>query len=501
MTMTQSRTLDSPLVSEAVRAFLRAPKKLLIGGKWVDAQSGRTLTVTDPATGEPLAEAAEGDKADVDLAVKAARRATTAWNDVTPAERARVLWKLADLMEERQEIFAQLESLDTGKPINETAAVDVPLAIEHFRYFAGWTTKLTGDVLPVSFPGDYLTYTRREPLGVVGAITAWNFPLMFAAWKLAPALATGNTVVVKPSEVTPLTTLLLGELCAEAGLPPGAVNVVPGYGPTVGAALSGHPEIDKVSFTGSTHVGRQIMIAAAQNFKRVTLELGGKSPNIIFPDADMSVAVQGVFAGLFYNQGEVCTAGSRVFIPKREFDRVVSALADRAGKVRQGPGISPKTQMGPLVSQTHMDRVLGYIETGRAEGAEVLSGGGRNDEAGSGYFVKPTVLVGTDEMSVAREEIFGPVLTALPFEDIDDVVRRANATPYGLAAGIWTSDIKKAIKVAHALKAGMVWINGYNMMDAASPWGGFKQSGIGREMGSYALDSYTEVKSVWVNLT
>ena len=496
-----TRTLDLPFVVPAVRQWLGSRKLLFIGGRWQEPRSGRYLTVVDPATGEPLAEVAEAGEEDVDLAVQAARRALEGtWGKLPPAERGRLLWKLADLLEENAQEFAQLESLNTGKPVTETTMADVPLAVEHFRYFAGWATKWTGETLPVSFPGEYLAYTRREPVGVVGAIVPWNFPLMIASWKLAPALATGNTVVLKPSELTPLTALRLAELMRQAGFPPGTVNVVPGYGEPAGRALVEHPAVNKISFTGSPGVGRKIMTAAARDFKRVTLELGGKSPNIVFPDADLDSAVAGAMMGIFFNQGEVCCAGSRLFVHKEHFDRMVQAIADRASRLRQGPGIHPMTQMGPLISRTHMERVLGYIERGREEGAELLVGGEPNPEAGPGYFVKPTVFVGRDDMTIAREEIFGPVLTVLPFESLDEVVRRANDTPYGLAAGIWTRDVAKAIKVAHRLKAGTVWINGYNLLDATSPWGGFKQSGIGREMGRYALEHYTEVKSVWVNL-
>ncbi|ADU51624.1 aldehyde dehydrogenase (acceptor) [Thermaerobacter marianensis DSM 12885] len=499
--LTRTRTLKLPFVAPVVRQWLGSRKLLFIGGRWQEPRSGRYLVVTDPATGEPLAEVAEAGEEDVDLAVKAARRALEGtWGKLPPAERGRLLWKLADLLEENAQEFAQLESLNTGKPVTETTMADVPLAVEHFRYFAGWATKWTGETLPASFPGEYLAYTRREPVGVVGAIVPWNFPLMIASWKLAPALATGNTVVLKPSELTPLTALRLAELVRQAGFPPGTVNVVPGYGEPAGRALVDHPGVDKISFTGSPGVGRKIMTAAARDFKRVTLELGGKSPNIVFPDADLDNAVAGAMMGIFFNQGEVCCAGSRLFVHKEHFDRIVQDIADRASRLRQGPGIHPMTQMGPLISRSHLERVLSYIERGREEGAELLVGGEPNSEAGPGYFVKPTVFVGRDDMTIAREEIFGPVLTVLPFESLDEVVRRANDTPYGLAAGIWTRDVAKAIKVAHRLKAGTVWINGYNLLDATSPWGGFKQSGIGREMGRYALEHYTEVKSVWVNL-
>lgn len=496
-----SSTVVSPFVSDKVRAFLSERKKLLIGGKFVPAESGKVFPVFDPASGESLAEVAQAEKADVDKAVSAARRALDgAWSRLAPSERGRLIWKLGDLVEEHAEEFSQLESLNTGKPIMETMVADIPLTVDHFRYFAGWATKLTGETLPVSFPGEYLAYTRREPVGVVGAIVPWNFPLMIASWKIAPALAAGNTIIVKPSELTPLSALRLGELALEAGFPPGVINIVPGYGAEAGSAIVNHAGIDKVSFTGSTRVGREIMHAAADNFKRISLELGGKSPNIVFPDADMTSALGGIMMGSFFNQGEVCCAGSRLFIARSDFDRVVSELSKKAKEIAQGAGINPATQMGPLISQQHMDRVMGYIAKGMEEGAQLITGGARNDTLGSGFFVQPTVFVGEDHMTVAREEIFGPVVVAMPFDDLDEVVTRANNSAYGLAAAIWTKDTAKAIRIAHRLKAGTVWVNGYNLLDATSPWGGYKQSGVGREMGSYALEHYTEVKSVWVNL-
>ncbi|MGA7617654.1 MAG: aldehyde dehydrogenase family protein [Thermoanaerobaculia bacterium] len=495
-------TLESPFVFDSVRQFLASPRRILIGGRWVEAQSGRTFDDIDPATGEVLATVWEAGKAEVDLAVTAARRALEGtWGSLPPAERARVLLKLADLMEQNADELSQLESLDTGKPLTEAMLADVPLAIEHFRYFAGWATKLTGEVLPVSVPGHFLAYTRREPVGVVGAITPWNFPLMITSWKLAPALATGNTVVLKPSELTPLTALRLGELIAEADFPPGVVNILPGFGPQAGSALVQHPDVNKISFTGSPRVGREILRHSATDLKRVTLELGGKSPNIILPDADLDEAVGGVMMGIFFNQGEVCCAGSRLFVPRRSFDQTLSAVVERARSIQQGPGVDPATQMGALISRAHMERVLSYVDAGIAEGAELLTGGKRNEAAGSGWFVEPTVLRARDEMTIAREEVFGPVLSALSFDDLDEVAERANASTYGLAAGIWTRDLKQGIRLAEKLKAGTIWINGYNLLDATSPWGGFKQSGIGREMGRHALDAYTEVKSIWVNLT
>ena len=489
-------------VSDAVRQFVAKPHKLLIDGNWVDAAVGERIDVIDPASGSVMATVPAGKAADIDAAVAAARAALKGkWAAFSASKRARTLWKLADLIEQHADELAQLEALDTGKPILEARWADVAGAAEHFRYFAGWANKFTGEVLPVS-TGEFLTYTRREPVGVIGAIVAWNFPMLLSVWKIAPALAMGNTMVLKPSEITPLTSLRLGELALEAGIPAGVLNIVPGYGHEAGAAIAKHPGIDKVAFTGSPRVGRQLLIDAADSFKRVTLELGGKSPNIVFGDADIPAAVKGAMSGIFFNQGEVCAAGSRLFVHKAQYQQVVDGVIAGAKKLAgaQGPGVNKATRMGPLVSDTHMQRVLGYIDKGKQEGAELLAGGGRNEAAGAGYFVTPTVFAGKDEHTIAKEEIFGPVLTVLPFEDIEEVAARANDTTYGLAAGIWTADIKKAIKLAHRLQAGTVWINSYNMFDATSPWGGYKHSGIGREMGRYALEQYTEVKSVWVNL-
>ncbi|MDI3327263.1 MAG: aldehyde dehydrogenase family protein [Alicyclobacillaceae bacterium] len=485
-----------------VSRFLQGTKKMLIDGKWVDAVSGKTFPTYNPATGEILAQVAEGDKEDIDRAVQAARRAFESgpWPKMTPSERGKLLYRLADLLEEHLEELAQLETLDNGKPIRESLNADLPLTIEHFRYYAGWATKVTGQTVPVSVPG-YFNYTRREPVGVVGQIIPWNFPLLMAAWKLGAALACGNTVVLKPAEQTPLTALRLGELILEAGFPEGVVNIVPGYGETAGAALAAHMDVDKVAFTGSTEVGRKIMQAASGNVKRISLELGGKSPNIILPDADLTQAIPGALMGIFFNAGQVCCAGSRLYVEKKAYDTVLSEMAAYARSVKQGPGIEPDTELGPLVSDEQLQRVSGYIEKGKAEGAQVVVGGTYNRSGG--YFVQPTVFADVrDEMTIAKEEIFGPVIAAMPFEedDLDDLVRRANNSIYGLAAGVWTQDIKKALRIAHALKAGTVWVNCYNVFDAASPFGGYKQSGIGREMGSYALELYTEVKSVWVNL-
>ena len=485
-------------------AFLQQqPVKMLIGGQWVESASGKVFETYNPSTGEVLARVAEGESEDINRAVAAARKAFESgpWPKMTPSQRGRLLWKLADLIEKNAEELAQLETLDNGKPIRYSRSVDVPMTSDHFRYFAGWATKLEGDTIPVSIPNMF-TYTLREPLGVVGQIIPWNFPLQMASWKLAPALACGNTVVLKPAEQTPLTALRLGELMLEAGFPEGVVNIVPGFGEKAGAALAAHMDVDKVAFTGSTEVGKKILQASVGNLKRVTLELGGKSPNIIFPDADMRFAVRGAMNAIFFNQGQVCTAGSRLFVHKSVYDQVLSGLTDVAGKMKLGQGIDPSTEMGPLVSQEQLERVTGYIESGKREGATTTTGGGRpNDAALSGYFVQPTVFDNvSDEMTIAREEIFGPVVAAFPFEDIEEVAARANKSIYGLAAGVWTSDVKKVHRMAAALKAGVVWVNTYNMFDAAAPFGGYKQSGYGREMGHAVLDTYTQVKTVWVNL-
>ncbi|MEI2472448.1 aldehyde dehydrogenase family protein, partial [Peribacillus frigoritolerans] len=436
---------------------------------------------------------------DVDKAVKAARTAFDKgpWKKMSASERSRLIYKLADLMEEHKEALAQLDTLDNGKPIGETTNADVPLAIDHFRYYAGWTTKIVGQTIPVA--GNYFNYTRHEAVGVVGQIIPWNFPLLMAAWKLGAALATGCTIVLKPAEQTPLSALYLGQLALEAGFPPGVLNVIPGFGETAGSPLVDHPDVDKIAFTGSTSVGKMIMRQASGTVKKISLELGGKSPNIILPDADMSKAIPGALMGIMFNQGQVCCAGSRLYIQKKSYDNVVADLVSHAKNIKQGAGLDPSTQIGPLVSSEQMERVGGYIEKGKSEGAEVVTGG--NYGQGEGYFVTPTIFAGVeDEMTIAKEEIFGPVVAAMPFDDLDDVINRANNSEYGLAAGLWTQDVKKAHYVANELKAGTVWVNCYNAFDAASPFGGYKQSGIGREMGSYALDNYTEVKSVWINL-
>ncbi|CAH0272578.1 NAD/NADP-dependent betaine aldehyde dehydrogenase [Peribacillus frigoritolerans] len=482
-----------------VQEFLKGTKKLLINGELVEAASGKTFETLDPSNGKVLAVVSEAGPEDVDKAVKAARTAFDKgpWKKMSASERSRLIYKLADLMEEHKEALAQLDTLDNGKPIGETTNADVPLAIDHFRYYAGWTTKIVGQTIPVA--GNYFNYTRHEAVGVVGQIIPWNFPLLMAAWKLGAALATGCTIVLKPAEQTPLSALYLGQLALEAGFPPGVLNVIPGFGETAGSPLVDHPDVDKIAFTGSTSVGKMIMRQASGTVKKISLELGGKSPNIILPDADMSKAIPGALMGIMFNQGQVCCAGSRLYIQKKSYDNVVADLVSHAKNIKQGAGLDPSTQIGPLVSSEQMERVGGYIEKGKSEGAEVVTGG--NYGQGEGYFVTPTIFAGVeDEMTIAKEEIFGPVVAAMPFDNLDDVINRANNSEYGLAAGLWTQDVKKAHYVANELKAGTVWVNCYNAFDAASPFGGYKQSGIGREMGSYALDNYTEVKSVWINL-
>lgn len=498
-------TAALPDVHPLLKEFLaRKAHPLLIDGQKSDAASGKTFSSYNPATGEVLAEVAAGDAADIDRAVASARKALEGpWGKMTPAEREKVLHKAADLLEARAEAFAQLETLDNGKIIRESKSGDVPLSIALFRYYGGWPTKIHGETTPVSVPyypgAKFLHYTVREPVGVVGVIIPWNFPLLMACERLAPILACGNTVVLKPAEQTPLSALWLGELLLEAGVPPGVVNVVPGLGPTAGAAIARHMGIDKVTFTGSTEVGREIVKASAGNMKRVTMELGGKSPNIVFADADPEAAARGMFNGIFYNQGQTCSAGSRIFVERPMYEKAVAALAERAKTIRQGNGLDPKMQMGPLVSKEQKERVLGYVETGKKEGAQLLAGGGAPE--GKGFFVQPTVFGGVkDEMRIAREEIFGPVVSVLPFDSVDEVVARANGTDYGLVAAVWTKDIKKAHLAAARLKAGVVWINCYQFVDAAAPWGGVKQSGYGREKGMWALENYTSVKSVWVDL-
>ncbi|EOO15694.1 MULTISPECIES: aldehyde dehydrogenase DhaS [Bacillus] len=484
---------------EKVEKFLQGTKKLYVNGAFIESASGKTFKTPNPATGETLAIVAEAGREDIHKAVVAARMAFDEgpWSRMSTAERSRLMYKLADLMEEHKEELAQLETLDNGKPIRETTAADIPLAIEHMRYYAGWATKIVGQTIPVS--GDYFNYTRHEAVGVVGQIIPWNFPLLMAMWKMGAALATGCTIVLKPAEQTPLSALYLAELIEEAGFPKGVINIVPGFGESAGQALVNHPLVDKIAFTGSTPVGKQIMRQASESLKRVTLELGGKSPNIILPDADLSRAIPGALSGVMFNQGQVCSAGSRLFIPKKMYDNVMADLVLYSKKLNQGVGLNPETTIGPLVSEEQQKRVMSYIEKGIEEGAEVLCGG--SNPFDQGYFVSPTVFADVnDEMTIAKEEIFGPVISAIPFNDIDEVIERANKSQFGLAAGVWTENVKTAHYVASKVRAGTVWVNCYNVFDAASPFGGFKQSGLGREMGSYALNNYTEVKSVWINL-
>jgi phenylacetaldehyde dehydrogenase len=494
-------TISTTQIDPRVLSFIEKPRKMLINSKWVDAVSGKTFPTYDPSTGEVLAQVAEGDRADIDLAVKAARKAFDEgpWRKMTPSERGRLIWKLGDLIDQHLEEFAFLESLDNGKPLTVARAADVPLAAELFRYMAGWATKLEGNTIPLSVPytpnAKYLSYTLREPVGVVGQIIPWNFPLLMAAWKLGPALATGCTVVLKPAEQTPLSALRLGELIVEAGFPEGVVNIVPGYGETAGAALAAHNDVDKIAFTGSTEVGKLIVHAATGNLKRVSLELGGKSPNVIFKDADLDVAIPGAASGIFFNQGQCCCAGSRLYVEKDIFDKVIEGISASAKKIRVGSGLDPKTQMGPLVSEEQLNRVCGYLESGFSQGAKAAAGGQKKGD--KGYFVEPTVLVDTTEdMKVVQEEIFGPVVVAMPFSSTEEIIPRANDNVYGLAAGIWTRDISKAHRMAESLQAGTVWINCYNIFDAALPFGGYKQSGWGREMGHDVLNNYTQTKAV-----
>jgi aldehyde dehydrogenase (NAD+) len=476
--------------------------RLWIGGEWRDASGGARFETLHPATGEVLTEVAGGEAADIDVAVAAARAAfeDPKWRRMDAADRGAVLWRMADILEKRGAEIARLEVLDNGKPIRE-AMIDVRQAVDALRYYAGWTTKLHGATIPVR--GNIFNYTLREPVGVVGAIIPWNFPLLMAVWKVAPALACGNTVVLKPAEQTPLSALELAAIAAEAGLPAGVLNVVTGLGETAGAALVKHAGVDKIAFTGSTAVGRLIMREAAESLKKVSLELGGKSPNIVLPDADLAAAARGAFSAIFYNTGQCCTAGSRLLVHESVKDQLVEQLVERAGKMQPGDPLDSKTRLGPMISEEHMQRVLGYIETGREEGGEVLVGGGRAlyDGQERGYWVQPTVFdaVG-EEHCIVREEIFGPVLTVMTFSDEEEAVALANRSEYGLAAGVWTRDIGRAHRLARALEAGTVWINTYHPGDAASPFGGYKQSGFGRELGEYSLELYTQIKSVWVDL-
>jgi len=474
--------------------------KLLIDNRWIESESGKTFATVNPSTGEEICQVAEADAADVEKAVRAARAAFEKgpWRKMPASERGRLLLRLADLIEQHADELAGLESLDNGKPVSVAKAVDVAATAGCYRYFAGWADKIHGKTIPVD--GDFFCYTRLEPVGVVGQIIPWNFPMLMQAWKLAPALATGNTVVMKPAEQTPLSALRIGELIVEAGFPPGVVNILPGFGPTAGAAIARHMDVDKVAFTGSTEVGHLIMEAAAKsNLKRVTLELGGKSPNIIFADTDLDEAVEGAHFGLFFNHGQCCCAGSRVFVEEKIYDQFVEKSGARARKRTVGDPFDPMTEQGPQVDQAQFDKVMGYIDSGRSEGATLVCGGERVGDRG--YFIQPTVFADVeDDMKIAKEEIFGPVMSVIPFKGVDEVVARANRTEYGLAAAVWTRDIKKAHAIADSVRAGTVWVNCYNVLDPRAPFGGFKQSGIGRELGEYGLQQYTEVKTVIVKL-
>ncbi len=488
------------IIDRSVEEFTAASRKLFIDGQWSEAASGKTFMTPNPATGETLAQVAEGDAEDINRAVRAARTAFDdgPWTKMTASERGRIIWKIGDLIAEHNDELAQLESLDNGKPYGVAKVADVPLSADMFWYMAGWATKIEGNTLSISVPympgANFHSYTLREPVGVVGQIIPWNFPLLMAAWKLAPALACGCTVVLKPAEQTPLTALRLAELMAEAGVPDGVVNVVTGFGETAGSALAGHPDVDKVAFTGSTDVGKLIVQAAAGNLKKVSLELGGKSPNIVFHDAD-AAAVEGAASAIFFNHGQCCVAGSLLFIERDSFDEVVNGVAEIAKNIKLGPGIDAGTQMGPLVSEEQLTRVTGFLASGQEEGATTVAGGGRHGDRG--YFVEPTVITNTrPDMRIVREEIFGPVVVAEPFSDLDEIAKTANDSIYGLGAGIWTKDISKAHALAKKLRAGSVYVNCYNVFDAALPFGGYKQSGWGREMGHEVLENYTEVKAV-----
>ncbi len=476
-------------------------KQLLIGGEWRDAADGKTMPVVNPATEEVIAEVAAATRGDVDAAVAAARAALSGpWGQMSARDRGRLVWKLGERLTEKIDEISRLETLHNGKPITESRHIEIPAAAECLQYFAGWADKVHGDTIPVK--GHALVYTLREPIGVVAAIVPWNFPLLLAVWKVAPALAMGNAVILKPASQTPLTALALGQLAVEVGFPPGVLNVITGSGGTVGQALVEHPGIDKIAFTGDTSTGKGIMRTAAETVKHITLELGGKSPNIVFADADLDAAVRGATVGIFYGKGEVCAAGSRLLVEKSIKDQFIGKLAERTKKMVPGDPLDPKTRLGAISSKAQLERVLNYVDIAKREGASLVAGGSRVDiGTGKGFFMQPTVFADvTPSMTIAREEIFGPVLAAIDFVDVDEAIARANDSIYGLAAGVWTRDIKKAHYVASKLQSGLVWVNTYNVYDTAAPFGGYKQSGFGREMSRYALDYYTQVKTVWVDL-
>jgi acyl-CoA reductase-like NAD-dependent aldehyde dehydrogenase len=479
------------------------PSQLFINGEFVDARSGETFATHNPATEEKIADVASASPEDVDAAVKAARAQMepgSEWQKMKPRDRAKVLWRIADMLTARAAEIGRIETLDNGKPIFESQFVDTPAAAECLYYFAGWSGKVTGDTIPVA--DNAFTYTLREPIGVVGAITPWNFPLMMAVWKIAPALACGNTIICKPASNTALSLLKFAEYAAECGLPKGVLNVVPGRGSVVGNAIVDHPGVDAIAFTGSTEVGRQLMARASKTLKKVSLELGGKSPNIVFADADLEAAAKGALNAIFYGKGEVCAAGSRLLVEEGAHEELMAKVAERAAKMVPADPLHPKTRLGAIVSKDQMESVLRYIETGKSEGAKLIAGGARADiGTGKGYFIQPTIFDDVQpEMTIAREEIFGPVLATIKFKDAEDAIAKGNNTVYGLAAAVWTRDISKAHRIARAIKAGTVWINTYNLYDPALPFGGFKESGFGRDQGKDALDKYTQTKSVWVNL-
>ena len=490
--MTAATTTDNSIQSQ-----------LFINGEFTAARSGETFATINPATEEKITDVASAGAEDVDAAVKAARAQMepgSEWQKMKPRDRAKVMWKLADLLSARAADIGRIETLDNGKPIFESQFVDTPAAAECLYYFAGWSGKVTGDTIPVA--DNAFTYTLREPVGVVGAITPWNFPLMLAVWKIAPALACGNTVVIKPASNTSLSLLKFAEYAREAGLPAGVLNVVPGRGSVVGNAIVDHPGVDAITFTGSTEVGRGLMARAAKTLKKVALELGGKSPNIVLADADLEAASRGALNAIFYGKGEVCAAGSRLLVEESVHDALLEKVCERASKMVAGDPLNPKTRLGAIVSKEQMETVLSYIETGKSEGAKLVCGGERADiGTGKGYFVKPTIFDDVDvNHRISREEIFGPVLATIRFKDADDAIAKGNDTVYGLAAAVWTRDVSKAHRIARALKAGTVWVNTYNLYDPALPFGGFKESGFGRDQGKDALEKYTQTKSVWVNL-